>query len=200
MFRATSNLFESWVRFTIGFALIPLVMAGVVGAVVGIGQGMIGDAASATDLEDAAGFLIVGVGAIFLTLERADARQRPFWDDHGDCQRRRDGLGGAGMAEGRGGQDRRRCGPSTERHRRRCAGKRKPGPPEPGRRRPAAMRRKPEAPSGSARKRIGSNTPRGATRLAAMHGKQTSGAERFKAANAGQQFEIRKARRARKDE
>ena len=45
MFRATSNLFESWVRFTIGFALIPLVMAGVVGAVVGIGQAMIGEAA-----------------------------------------------------------------------------------------------------------------------------------------------------------
>ena len=46
MFRATSNLFESWVRFTIGFALIPLVMAGVVGAVVGIGQAMIGDGRS----------------------------------------------------------------------------------------------------------------------------------------------------------
>ena len=68
MFRATSNLFESWVRFTIGFALIPLVMAGVVGAVVGIGQGMIGLATSATDMEDAAGFLIVGGGAVFMTL------------------------------------------------------------------------------------------------------------------------------------
>jgi len=40
----------------------------------------------------------------------------------------------------------------------------------------------------------------GATRLAAMHGKQTSGAERIKVANAGQQFEIHKARGARKDE
>ncbi|MEM7710168.1 MAG: type IV secretion system protein [Pseudomonadota bacterium] len=67
MFRATSNLFESWVRFTLGFALIPLVMAGVVGAIVGIGRGLIGEAASATALVDAAGFLIVGVGAIFLT-------------------------------------------------------------------------------------------------------------------------------------
>ncbi len=68
MFRATSNLFESWVRFTIGFALIPLVMAGVVGAVVGIGQSMIGQAATATALENASGFLIVGVGAVFMTL------------------------------------------------------------------------------------------------------------------------------------
>ncbi|MDO5757208.1 MAG: type IV secretion system protein [Rhodobacterales bacterium] len=68
MFRATSNLFESWVRFTIGFALIPLVMAGVVGAIVGIGEGMILEAAGATDMEDAAGFLIVGGGAVFMTL------------------------------------------------------------------------------------------------------------------------------------
>ncbi|WP_299821188.1 type IV secretion system protein [uncultured Jannaschia sp.] len=68
MFKATSNLFESWVRFTLGFALIPLVMAGVVGAIVGIGQGLIGDASNATNLEGAGGFLIVGVGAIFMTL------------------------------------------------------------------------------------------------------------------------------------
>ncbi|WP_299841553.1 type IV secretion system protein [uncultured Jannaschia sp.] len=68
MFRATSNLFESWVRFTLGFALIPLVMAGVVGAIVGIGQGLTGDADSATSLEGAGAFIIVGVGAIFMTV------------------------------------------------------------------------------------------------------------------------------------
>ena len=68
MFKATSNLFESWVRFTLGFALIPLVMAGVVGAIVGIGQSLISQASIAADLEDAAGFLIVGVGAIFMTV------------------------------------------------------------------------------------------------------------------------------------
>ena len=67
MFRATSNLFESWVRFTLGFALIPLVMAGVVGAIVGIGQSLITQANSATTLEGAGGFIIVGVGAIFMT-------------------------------------------------------------------------------------------------------------------------------------
>ena len=69
MFRATSNLFESWVRFTLGFALIPLIMAGVVGAIVGIGQGLMSQAATAADLEDAAGFIIVGVGAVFMTLQ-----------------------------------------------------------------------------------------------------------------------------------
>ncbi|WP_299655650.1 type IV secretion system protein [uncultured Jannaschia sp.] len=68
MFRATSNLFESWVRFTLGFALIPLIMAGVVGAIVGIGQSLITQADSATTLEDAGGFIIVGVGAIFMTV------------------------------------------------------------------------------------------------------------------------------------
>ncbi len=69
MFKATSNLFESWVRFTLGFAMIPLVMAGVIGAIVGIGQGMIADAAGASKLADAAGFVIVGVGAVFLTMQ-----------------------------------------------------------------------------------------------------------------------------------
>ena len=67
MFKATSNLFESWVRFTLGFALIPLVMAGVVGSIVGIGQGLIVQAEGAVDMEDAAAFIIVGVGAVFMT-------------------------------------------------------------------------------------------------------------------------------------
>lgn len=66
MFKATGNLFESWVRFTIGFALIPLVTAGIMGAIVGIGQGMISEADAAAELSDAAGFLIVGAGAIFM--------------------------------------------------------------------------------------------------------------------------------------
>lgn len=69
MFKATSSLFESWVRFTLGFALIPLVMAGVIGAIVGIGEGMISEATDATALADAAGFVIVGVGAVFLTMQ-----------------------------------------------------------------------------------------------------------------------------------
>ncbi|MAU95531.1 MULTISPECIES: type IV secretion system protein [Aurantimonadaceae] len=69
MFKASGNLFESWVRFTLGFALIPLVMAGVMGAIVGIGQGMIAEAADAVELSEAAGFLIVGAAAIFLMIQ-----------------------------------------------------------------------------------------------------------------------------------
>lgn len=66
MFKATGNLFESWVRFTIGFALIPLVLAGVMGAIIGIGRSLIGDAGGATELSEAASFVIVAAAAIFL--------------------------------------------------------------------------------------------------------------------------------------
>ena len=69
MFKATGNLFESWVRFTLGFALIPLVLAGVMGAIIGIGSNMTTDAANATELSGAAGFIIVGVSAIFLMIQ-----------------------------------------------------------------------------------------------------------------------------------
>ena len=66
MFRATGNLFESWVRFTIGFALIPLVLGGVIGTVLGIGQALATTADGASQLSDAAGFIIVAAAAIFL--------------------------------------------------------------------------------------------------------------------------------------
>ncbi|ORE91684.1 putative conjugal transfer protein [Stappia sp. 22II-S9-Z10] len=69
MFKATGNLFESWVRFTLGFALIPLILAGVMGAIVGIGQDMISEAEGAYELQEAAGFLIVGAAAIFLMIQ-----------------------------------------------------------------------------------------------------------------------------------
>ena len=38
LFRGTSDLFSSWAKFTLGFALIPLVLAGVMGVIVGIGE------------------------------------------------------------------------------------------------------------------------------------------------------------------
>ena len=69
MFKATSNLFEAWAKFAIGFALIPLVLAGVMGAIVGIGQEMIDEAGGAAELSEAAGFIIVGVAAIFLMIQ-----------------------------------------------------------------------------------------------------------------------------------
>ena len=66
LFKATGNLFESWVRFTIGFALIPLVLAGVIGTVIGIGQVLAFEADGASQLSDAAGFIIVAAASIFL--------------------------------------------------------------------------------------------------------------------------------------
>ncbi len=59
LFRSTSDLFTTWSRFTLGFALIPLVLAGVMGAIIGIGEEMLAQIEGAVDLTDAAGFLIV---------------------------------------------------------------------------------------------------------------------------------------------
>lgn len=66
MFSATRSLFESWTRFTLGFALIPLVLAGVMGSVIGIGQGLAGTASGASEISAAAGFIIVIFAAIFM--------------------------------------------------------------------------------------------------------------------------------------
>ncbi|MCP4182068.1 MAG: type IV secretion system protein, partial [Hyphomicrobiales bacterium] len=66
LFSATKSLFESWTRFTIGFALIPLVLAGVMGTVVGVGQSLIGTASGANTISAAAGFIIVIFAAIFM--------------------------------------------------------------------------------------------------------------------------------------
>lgn len=66
MFNATRGLFESWTRFTIGFALIPLVLAGVMGAVIGVGQGLVAGVQNASEMSQAAGFIIVIFAAIFM--------------------------------------------------------------------------------------------------------------------------------------
>lgn len=65
MFRGTSQLFESWSRFTLGFAVIPLVLAGIMGAIIGIGTGLI-TGGTGTALSEIAGFLIVALAAIFM--------------------------------------------------------------------------------------------------------------------------------------
>jgi len=66
LFKGTSDLFSSWAKFTLGFALIPLVLAGVMGAIVGIGGELIVKIETARTLTDAAAFLIVALAAIFL--------------------------------------------------------------------------------------------------------------------------------------
>ncbi|TPE47313.1 type IV secretion system protein [Amaricoccus solimangrovi] len=66
LFKATSDLFSSWAKFTLGFAMIPLVLAGVMGAIVRIGEDLLLSVDTASTLTEAAGFLIVAMAAIFL--------------------------------------------------------------------------------------------------------------------------------------
>lgn len=66
LFSATRSLFESWTRFTIGLALIPLVLAGVMGAVIGVGEGLVSGVQNASEMSQAAGFIIVIFAAIFM--------------------------------------------------------------------------------------------------------------------------------------
>ena len=67
LFRATSDLFTSWSRFTIGFALIPLVLAGVMGAVLGVGSEILRETNEVpATLVEAAGFIIIAMAAIFM--------------------------------------------------------------------------------------------------------------------------------------
>lgn len=66
LFSATRSLFESWTRFTLGFALIPLVLAGVMGAVIGVARNLATNVGSASDMSQAAGFIIVIFAAIFM--------------------------------------------------------------------------------------------------------------------------------------
>lgn len=65
-FNGTRQLFESWSRMTIGIALIPLVLAGIMGAVIGVATQILNNTSAATDLSDIAGFVIVALAAIFM--------------------------------------------------------------------------------------------------------------------------------------
>ena len=69
LFKATSDLFSTWAKFTLGFALIPLVLGGVMGAVLTIGGTMIADVQTAGTLSEAAPFIILTFAAIFLMIQ-----------------------------------------------------------------------------------------------------------------------------------
>jgi type IV secretion system protein VirB6 len=66
LFKATSDLFSAWCKFTLGFAMIPLVLAGVMGVILGIGETFLVSVGSASTLAEVASFLIVAMAAIFL--------------------------------------------------------------------------------------------------------------------------------------
>ena len=192
MFRATSNLFESWVRFTLGFALIPLVMAGVVGAVVGIGQSMIAQANAATDLEGAAGFIIVGVGAVFMTAMVPTLVNGLSGTITATANGVAMAMGGAGIAgasvvgTAKGTRAASQAvspviGGEIRGHQAGQAAKAAGGSYREGRN--AEMKRQ---------KAHRMKYAEGASRVAAFRGEQASGLDRFKAANAGQRFENRR--------
>ncbi len=195
MFKATSNLFESWVRFTLGFALIPLVMAGVVGAIVGIGQSLISTASGAADLEDAAGFLIVGVGAIFMTAMVPTLVNGLSGTITATANGVAMALGGAGMAVGGAA-----AGIAGTR-----AAKQAASPVISGQIEGHRAGRAASAAGGSywegrqiemqRQKEHRLKYADGASRQAAFRGEQASRVDRFKAANAGQRFENRRQKR-----
>ncbi len=67
LFKGTSDLFSAWSRFTLGFALIPLVLAGVMGAVLGVGGNLApANAGNVTSLSDVAAFIIIVLAAIIM--------------------------------------------------------------------------------------------------------------------------------------
>lgn len=199
MFRATSNLFESWVRFTIGFALIPLVMAGVVGAIVGIGRGLMSTASGATTLEDAAGFIIVGVGAVFMTLQVPTLVNGLSGTITATANGAAMAMGAAGIgaAGAAGGFKASRAAgrvaiPMMQSEMRVQAA---------GREAKAAGLNPVEARQAERlrQKAHRQKYAEGASRMAAMRGDHATKLDRFNAANAGQRFENRREARARRD-
>ncbi len=160
---------------------------------------MVGEADAATALEDAAGFLIVGVGAVFLTLQVPTLVNGLSGTITATANGVAMALGGAGFAQAAAGRT-----ASGMRDGYRAASPALRGEAEAwaaGGRAAAAGGDAAEARAAERQRQKAHRLKyaRNATQFAAMHGRQASGVERFKAANAGQQFEIRKARRARKD-
>ncbi|ABI93315.1 conjugal transfer protein (plasmid) [Roseobacter denitrificans] len=66
LFRSTSDLFTTWTRFTLGFAMIPLALSGIMGAIIGVGTAWMVGPAGVTRLADVAGFLIVVLAGVIM--------------------------------------------------------------------------------------------------------------------------------------
>ena len=108
LFRGTSDLFSSWAKFTLGFALIPLVLAGVMGAIVGIGGAMIADIDDAATLTDARRLPDRGAGRDLPDEPGADDGERPR--RHGGRHRERHPRGAPAGRRRRDGLRRRQGG------------------------------------------------------------------------------------------
>jgi len=69
LFGFTADLFESWARFTIGFAMIPLVLAGVMGAILYVGADILGEARDGERLEQALQLIVISIVSIFMMMQ-----------------------------------------------------------------------------------------------------------------------------------
>lgn len=69
LFGFTADLFKSWARFTIGFALIPLVLAGVMGAILFVGADILSLAEGGERLEDALQLIVISIVSVFMMMQ-----------------------------------------------------------------------------------------------------------------------------------
>ena len=69
LFGFTADLFKSWARFTIGFALIPLALAGVMGAILYVGADILGEARDGERLEQALQLIVISIVSIFMMMQ-----------------------------------------------------------------------------------------------------------------------------------
>ena len=66
LYRSTKSLFEAWTQATIGFALIPLVTAGLMGIIVRVAQLVVDQSLDQIEtIGDAIGLIVVSLAAIF---------------------------------------------------------------------------------------------------------------------------------------
>jgi type IV secretion system protein VirB6 len=69
LFGFSADLFKSWARFTIGFALIPLVLAGVMGAILFVGSEIVNTARGGPALEDALQLIVISIVSVFMMMQ-----------------------------------------------------------------------------------------------------------------------------------
>ena len=68
LYRSTKSLFEAWTQTTIGFALIPLVTAGLMSILISVSQQAVDqtDANSVETIGDALGLIVVALASVFM--------------------------------------------------------------------------------------------------------------------------------------
>jgi type IV secretion system protein VirB6 len=69
LFKPTKSMFESWSQATIGFAMIPMVTAGIMGIIVTVSEQVMADsAADVSTIGEATGIIVIALAAIFMLI------------------------------------------------------------------------------------------------------------------------------------